>query len=155
VYDSGGTTSLDAWVRSQPPQTRQALFVRVVNIFNRITFLRAPDDWYSFREIPTGWEGYRRQVGVIRIPQNAERDFTFVNAVLPDGSLLQVGRTTDSREALLNPLRRKFLIAGTAAVLLGFAGGALFANRALLPVRQIVETAKSIIRTGEMDARVP
>jgi signal transduction histidine kinase len=33
--------------------------------------------------------------------------------------------------------------------------GAFFANRALNPVRQIVATARSIIRTGHMDARVP
>ena len=40
-------------------------------------------------------------------------------------------------------------------VLLGFLAGAFFAHRAMQPVRQIVATARSIIRTGQLDARVP
>ena len=40
-------------------------------------------------------------------------------------------------------------------VVLGFLAGAFFAHRAMQPVRQIVSTARSIIRTGQLDARVP
>src|SRR5262249_21266513 len=72
-----------------------------------------------------------------------------------DGSWLQVGRITGSQEALLIPVRRKFLVAGSATVLLGSLAGAFFAHRALQPMRQIVTTARSIIRTGQLDARVP
>jgi signal transduction histidine kinase len=42
-----------------------------------------------------------------------------------------------------------------AVLFLSLAAGALFAHRAMLPVRQIVATAKSIIQTGRLDARVP
>jgi len=38
---------------------------------------------------------------------------------------------------------------------LGFLAGVFFAHRAMQPVRQIVSTARSIIRTGQLDARVP
>jgi len=105
--------------------------------------------------VPTGWEGYRRQVGVIRLPQSAEKDFTLASAVLSDGSLLQVGRSANSRQALLDPLRRSFLAIGSVTLLFGFLAGAFFAHRAMQPVRQIVSTARSIIRTGQLDARVP
>jgi signal transduction histidine kinase len=47
------------------------------------------------------------------------------------------------------------LEAGTVTILLRFAAGAFFAHRAMSPVRQIVATARSIIRTGQLDARVP
>jgi signal transduction histidine kinase len=57
--------------------------------------------------------------------------------------------------ALLDPLRRSFFLVGTFTIVLGFLTGAFFANRAMQPVRQIVSTARSIIRTGQLDARVP
>src|SRR6266478_6263822 len=155
VYEGGGVRALRDWVQNQPPEVQQTLFVRLANVFNNVTFVTAPQDWVTFRDVPTGWEGYRRQVGTIRIPQNAEKDFTLNSAVLSDGSLLQVGRIANSREALLDPVRRSFLLVGSATIALGFLAGSFFANRAMQPVRQIVSTARSIIRTGQLDARVP
>ncbi len=154
VYDASGITALRNWVRSQPDQVQETMFVRLVNVFNEVALLSAPRDWITFRDVPR-WEGYRRQVGTIRIPKNAEKDFMLASAVLPDGSLLQLGVTTNSREALLNPVRRSFLLAGSATVILGFMAGAFFAHRAMQPVRHIVSTARAIIRTGKLDARVP
>ena len=55
---------------------------------------------------------------------------------LPDGSVLQVGRTTDNRKTLLQPFRRDFLIVMTPTLLLGMLGGAFFAHRATKPVRR-------------------
>ena len=155
TYEAGGVRALRNWVQNQPPDIQLTLFVRLVNVFNNVTLISAPQDWITFRDEPTGWEGYRRQVGTIRIPQNAEKDFTLNSAVLPDGALLQVGRTTNSRDALLNPVRRSFLLVGSATIALGFIAGAFFAHRAMQPVRQIVSTAQAIIRTGQLDARVP
>ena len=152
VYDGGGVTALRDWAQGQPPQL---LFVRLVDVFNHPVFVSAPKDWVTFRDVPTGWEGYRRQVGVIRLPQSAEKDFTLASAVLSDGSLLQVGRSANSRQALLDPLRHSFLAIGSVTLLFGFLAGAFFAHRAMQPVRQIVSTARSIIRTGQLDARVP
>jgi signal transduction histidine kinase len=75
--------------------------------------------------------------------------------LLPGGSLLQVGRSTNSRAAVLNPIRQTFLLIGSVTVVLGFLAGAFFGHRAMQPVRQIVATARSIIRTGQLDSRVP
>ncbi len=155
VYEAGRVPALRDWVRAQPQSIQNSTFVRLVNVFNNVVFVSAPEDWVTFREVPSGFEGYRRQVGSIRIPQNAERDFILTSAVLGDGSLLQVGRTTDSRAALLHPVRRAFLLAGGVMVGLGFMAGVFFAQRALKPIRQVVTTSQSIIRTGQLDKRVP
>jgi signal transduction histidine kinase len=101
-----------------------------------------------------GWEGYLR-TPYLRIPKNAERDYTLGRVELPGRWVLQIGQTTNSREALLNPIRRSFFFVGSITIVLGFLAGAFFAHRAMQPVRQIVATARSIIRTGQLDARVP
>ncbi len=153
IYQAGGPGALRNWVRSLPPDLRDTTFLRLVNVLNIATYFSVPPDWVSFQDVP-GWAG-RLQVGTIRFPQSAERDFILASGDLPDGSQLQIGRITNSREAILNPIRRNFLVIGSVTVFLAFLAGSFFANRAMQPVRQIVDTARSIIRTGQLDARVP
>jgi len=155
IYEAGGIPGLQAWAEDQTGSGRGAFYVRLVNSFRNVDFRSVPKDWVTFKEVATRWKGLSQQVAVLRMPQSAERDFTVAYGVLADGSLLQVGRTTDSRAALLDPVRRYFLAVGTAAVVLGFLGGSFLARRAMLPVRQVVETARQIIRTGQLNARVP
>jgi signal transduction histidine kinase len=56
---------------------------------------------------------------------------------------------------LWQPFRQTALPVTCAIALLGILFGWFFADRALLPVRQIVATAGGIIATGSLDARVP
>ena len=154
VYAAGGLPGLRNTLQEEQGN-QKTFFVRVANIWNDVVFANVPDDWITYRDLPGGLAGFRHREGVVRIPKNAERDFVIASAVLPDSSLLQVGRSTDSREGLLDPVRRDFIIIGGVTILLSFAVGAFFAHRALLPVRQIVMTAQSIISTRQLDARVP
>ncbi len=155
VYEAGGVGTLRTWWENEPPQVQHTLLVRLVNVFDNVEFVRWPEDWVTFRDVPIGRSGFRWPVGVLRIPQNAERDFILAAQLLPDGSLLQVGRSTNSRAAVLNPIRQTFVLIGSVTVALGFLAGAFFGHRAMQPVRQIVATARSIIRTGQLDSRVP
>lgn len=155
VYEAGGLGALRSWWDSEPPQVQHTLLVRVVDVFDQVDFVRWPEDWVTVRDVPIGRTGFRWPVGIIRIPQTAERDFILAAQFLPDGSLLQVGRSTNSRTAVLNPIRQTFVLTGSVTVLLGFLAGAFFGHRAMQPVRQIVATARSIIRTGKLDSRVP
>jgi signal transduction histidine kinase len=154
VYHAGGLRALRNALQEEQGN-QKTFFVRVVNVWDDVAFANVPDDWITFHDVPGDLAGYRRRVGVVRIPKDAEKDFIIASAVLPDDSLLQVGRSTDSREALLDPVRRDFIVVGAITILLGFGVGAFFAHRALLPVRQIVSTARSIITTRQLNARVP
>ena len=153
VYDGGGVGELRIWVRSQPANVKDSMFVRLADHFDNVIFVYAPPQWVTLQTVP-GWEDFLRQV-FIRVPQDAERDFTLQGTRLSDGSRLWIGRITNSREAILVPIRRSFILIGSVAIILGFIAGAFFAHRAMRPVRQIVATARSIIQTGQLDARVP
>ncbi len=154
VYETGGIIGLRSWVANQPAEVQNTMLVRLAGPFdNTPLVISAPEAWVAFKDVP-GWEGILK-TPYLRIPQNAERDYTLGRVELSGGRVLIIGRTTNSREAILNPIRRSFLLVGSMTVVLGFLAGAFFAHRAMLPVRQIVSTAQSIIRTGQLDARVP
>jgi len=156
LYERGGVGGLREWVQNQPARLQKSLLIRLADGANSITMLNVPDEWLLFKDTENDWKYYRQQVGeLIRIPKDEEQDLVLDGIKLPDGLFLQIGRSTTNRETLLSLLRESFLWVGSVTVILSFLAGNFFAYRALRPVRQIVATAQSIIRTGQLDARVP
>jgi signal transduction histidine kinase len=154
IYNSGGTAALRNWTQRSEDAKREKLFIRTVTRWNDVPFVSAPEDWVNY-EPPQFNFGVARQLITIRVPRDQQRDFTVAATILRDGSVLQVGRIANSRETVLQPFRRVFIVVGVPVFLLAIAGGALVAHRTLRPVRQIAATAESIINTGNLSARVP
>ena len=154
VYQSGGTAALRNFIGRTLDESRERLFIRIVNSWNVVTFLSAPEDWITFAPPHVDF-GVSRQVVTFRLPRDQERDFTVAATTLTDGSIMQVGRITNSRQMILDPFRRVFVGVAAPIIVLGVVGGAFFARRALRPVRQVVSTAENIIATGDLSARVP
>jgi signal transduction histidine kinase len=154
TYNSGGPGALRTWVQRSEDAKREKLFIRVLSQWNEVLFLSAPEDWVNY-EPPQFDFGVARQFVTVRVPHDQQRDFTIAATIVRSGSVLQVGRIANSRETVLKPFRRVFILVGAPVCVLAIAGGTLVARRTLRPVRQIAVTAESIVSTGNLSARVP
>jgi signal transduction histidine kinase len=153
VYLAGGLPGLQSVVTQENnPSDDRSFYVNLVaKRYSNPIFV--PDGWMGFKIMPGHLEVQEYEIN--RVPKNAERDYTFVPVLMPDGSRLVVGRSTNNRDLLWQPARAIALPVTFVIALLGIVFGWFFAHRALLPVRQIVSTAGGIIKTGNLDARVP
>ena len=151
-YAEGGLHSLaDAVEIEQRSGRQERMFVRVVRGQSETLFLSAPDAWNDFdvsrlRGL-SGLEQILSQSGTARLEVASAR--------LADGTLLQVGKSTENREALLARFRYVLTIVSLVIVAVGLAGGAIVTRSTLQPIRQLITAVRDIIRTGRIDARVP
>jgi len=137
----------------------RSTFVRALAPGGVVVSINVPPDWSDQDgknvAVPNGWGGWAVQQQFIwRVPRGQQEDLVVMATLLPSGVLLQVARTSDSRTALLRPLRRIFIRVAVAVVIVGFFIGWFAARRSVKPLQGVVDTARRIIATGALDARV-
>lgn len=160
AYAQGGIFGMRNVVDSDKSAEMRALFVRLMEANGTTSLVKYPDTWIEtqVRQLlapnPFGLSA-TQEIHTVRIPQDALRDYAVTLQQLPGGGTLQVARSTDSRAVLLAPLRRGFVSVGAAALLLSAGLGTILAWRATRPIRQVSDTARRILETGDLSARVP
>ncbi len=159
IYERGGPGALERRLRldrERSAETR-SFFVRVLTPDNAIVLVSLPPSWVEtqVKEIPLPGFTLQQKTYTVRIPQNALRDYALATRELPDGNSLQVGVLVESQAVLFAPLRRAFTSVGAAALLLSVALGTVLAWRATRPLRAVSDTARRILVTGDLSARVP
>jgi heavy metal sensor kinase len=157
-YAEGGLPALSTRFLQQEGSGKETFFVRVL----------APEGAALFASIPK--ERGKLDVGQLQdlppnqafaliwrtLPANDQsKGWLIATERLPDGSLLQVGKTTEALTALLAQFRTIFGWVVLLALLLGIAGGAWLARRTLAPIRQLIGTVENVIATGQMSERMP
>jgi heavy metal sensor kinase len=130
AYQRGGVRVLAATVRSEQQVAPERLFVRVLDRGVESVVLSNPE----------GWDPSRLEM---------------VSARLADGTLVQVGKSTEARDDLLARFRATLGIVTLLIVIIALTGGWLATQSALFPIRRLTQAVQRIIRTGRTDARVP
>ena len=157
AFTRGAPVDVIARVKNNPSPEMSASFVRLITPDSSTFFQKLPDDWIEtqIKSIPFGPFTVNQEVRTERIPQSALRDYSIATYQWPTGWQLQVGRILDSRAVLLAPLKRAFALVGAGALVLSFATGIVLAWRATRPLRAVAATARRILETGDLAARVP
>lgn len=157
AFERGSVATLRARVDNDASPNARSFFVRLIRPDGGAVYQKWPTDWIETQveQIPLGGITYTREIQTLRIPQNALHDYTIATRQWPTGWQLQVGRLLDSRAVLLSPLRSAFAGVGAAALFLSVAVGTLLAWRATRPLRAVSDTARRILETGDLSARVP
>ena len=130
AYQRGGVRVLAATVRAEQQVAPERLFVRVVDRGVEAVVLSNPE----------GWDQSKLEIAAAR---------------LADGTLVQVGKSTEARDDLLARFRATLGVVTLFIVIIALTGGWLATQSALFPIRRLTLAVQQIIRTGRTDARVP
>jgi signal transduction histidine kinase len=156
-YQRGGIPSLDRAIRNdQAAGRREPLFVRVSSGGQEVVFYNLPGDWSEYDA--SQFERPERQGNELWafVPRRGTSEVLEVASVfLPDGTLVQVGKSNDARNELLARFRTVLAVAMAVVILVALAGGALLTRSTMQPLRQLAGVVQTILETGRFEARVP
>lgn len=146
-YHASGTAGLEG---------RFGYFVRLADQGDHTLFISHPDEWNDFDITQLDGMPITQDHQWIRL-RSRDKDYVMnvLTKRLASGYLLQIGKRTDNLQDLLARFQIVFGVLILFGIGMGFAGGIIFAARGLKPVRSLVYTVRSIINTGNMNARVP
>ena len=153
-YQAGGLPALARAIEiEQRSGSREPLFVRVVGPFEDVLLYSLPETWGAFDLSELGgppndvWSQVRAR------DRNAILEVATIN--VGDGSVLQVGKTSEARDQLLSNFRSVLMLGAGAALLIGVIGGLFLTRSTLKPLRDLRDAVSRILQTGQTDDRVP
>ncbi|MDP3716312.1 MAG: HAMP domain-containing sensor histidine kinase [Acidobacteriota bacterium] len=153
-YQAGGLPALARAIEiEQRSGLREPLFVRLVGPFQDVLLYSLPETWGAFdlSALPGGPNDIWGQVPA----RDRNAVLEVATLTLGGGTVLQVGKTSESRDQLLANFRRVLLLGAAAAVAIGIIGGFFLTRSTLKPLRDLRDAVQRILRTGQTDDRVP
>jgi len=129
AYRRGGIRVLAATVNAEQQVAPERLFVRVVDRGVDTIVLSSPEGWDQSK-------------------------LDTATAQLEDGTIVQVGKSTESRDDLLARFRIALGFVTVFISVIALSGGWLVTQSAQYPIRRLAHAVGRIIRTGRTDERV-
>jgi signal transduction histidine kinase len=152
IYEEEG---LDAWNEEVFEDEEDPFMVRLLGGEHDAHILRVPKAWEDFDEGELGAGAGLGDNEWAYVREGGEDAYEITSLTLSDGSILQIGQTIAERENLLNRIRNRYLFAIIPIILIAYVGGLFIADRALNPIRQLINTLNSIVSKAKLDVRVP
>lgn len=156
LYQTGGIESLEREVAIEKKfEKKNPFFIRLAGPENKTLFLILPYQWAEFDIKELEKTTPNTDATWIRLSAKNNNDVLEIASTrLTNHCLLQTGKSTEDREKILRHFREVFVAVMAPLILFGFAGGAFLGFRALKPIRNLIDTVRSV-RVGRLDARVP
>jgi signal transduction histidine kinase len=154
-YEKGGMKGLQKEADFERQITgHNPFFVRLAGPDDKTLFLTVPDSWIKFdlKQLEKRYTHPKKRWLSLRMKDD---QIEIASRRLLDGYLLQVGKSSEKRQYFLRRFQHTFAGILVPLILISFTGGVFLAYRMLRPIRDLIDTLQSIIRTGEMDVRAP
>jgi signal transduction histidine kinase len=129
VYSRGGLRALAATVQAEQRTAPERLFVRVVDRGSEAIVLSDREEW----------DPSKLETASLR---------------LVDGTLVQVGKSTEARQDVLARFRAVLGVVTLSIVVIALTGGWLATQSTLRPIRELARAVRRVIATGHVDERV-
>jgi signal transduction histidine kinase len=130
VYARGGLRALASTVEAEQRTSRERLFVRVLDRGSEAVLLSNAE----------GWDVANLETATV---------------ALRDGTVVQVGKSTEERRELLARFRATLGFVTLSVILIALTGGWFATQSAVQPIRRLTTVVRRIIATGRTDERVP
>jgi signal transduction histidine kinase len=152
-YEAGGLLALQRAIElEQRTGRRERLFVRVLGPGADALFVTTPPGWGDFDvdRLQDGSDGLGAAYA-----RDRDAILEVASARLYDGTIIQVGKSNETRRALLRQFRVIVGWVSAIALIIGVLGGLVLTRSTLQPIDNLIHVVRNIIRTGRTNERVP
>ncbi len=163
IYRIGGVSALKQFVKSTENSFKNSsdFFIRIENSEHNTAFFHSQgkSSIFNLKEIEHGlYESTKNPKKTehwfyIKTERD-EDDLEVLSSPMPNGDYLQVGKTVDDRDDLLERFEATFAEVLICALILGAIGGIVLSQRILSPIRRLITTLNNI-KHGDDNDRVP